>query len=215
MIKTCIFDFDGTLVDSMQDVFDSLAHAFSVSGIKIKALNPGDIMQHQLPDGIEAAAPGITAEQKKKVIEAFMTHYDTSDFPNSHLLPGVRETLDGLQARSIPCYIVSNKRHIPMLKILNKLKLKEYFVDIFNPDMFADQRIIKTKTELIADALSKHNLAKETTAYLGDMELDVVSARENGLIAIAVVNGYGNAENYSVKPDFVMHRISEVLAIAG
>jgi len=214
-IRACIFDFDGTLVDSLKDVFESLLHAFAASGIKAPELNPESIMQHQLSDAIKAAAPGITKEQRGKVIEAFKEHYDKSDYPNTIPLPGVVETLEDLKKRAVPCFIVSNKRQKPMLRILNNLKLEEYFSDVFNPDMFSDTRIRKTKAELIAALIDKHALEKSQTAYVGDMEIDVIAAKENGLVAVAVVNGYGNAENYRVRPDFVMHRVSEVLAIAG
>lgn len=211
-INVCIFDFDGTLVDSMQDVFDSLTFAFTANGITGFKLNPEFIMQHQLSDAIAVASPKISEEAKTEIIKAFISHYDNSDYPNTHLLPGVLETLDELKARAIPCFIVSNKRRKPMLRILDNLKIRGYFADIFNPDVFADKGIKKTKPELIAELMAKHNLNKENTAYLGDMEIDVLAAKENGLMAVAVVNGYGNTENYTVKPDFVMKRISNILA---
>jgi phosphoglycolate phosphatase len=144
-------------------------------------------------------------------MEAFIGHYDNSDYPNTHLLPGVRETLDGLKTRAIPCFIVSNKRRIPMLRILDNLKIKEYFLDIYNPDMFADRGISKTKPELIADLVASRRLINKNTAYVGDMEIDVLAAKENGLVAVAVVNGYGNTKKFSAKPDYVIKRILDVL----
>lgn len=212
-IKACIFDFDGTLVDSLMDVFESMTHAFVSCGITGISLDPETIMQVQLPDAIKSAAPGITGEQCTRVTEAFMEHYDSSEYRNTKLLPGVQELLTGLREKTVPCIIVSNKRRVPMLRIMDKFKIKDYFSDVFNPDMHTDPAIKKTKSELIAAAIAKHNLPKNATAYLGDMEVDIIAAKENGLIAVAVVNGYGSADKYRTRPDYAMHRISELLAL--
>lgn len=213
MIKNCIFDFDGTLVDSLRDVLESLNHAFALCGIMVQSINPEIIMQQQLPDAIKSSVPGITGEQCEQVISAFVEHYDKRDYPNTHLMPGAVDLLNGLKAQAIPLFIVSNKRTIPMLRILDNLKLRDFFTDIFNPDMGSDPTVKKTKSELIAAAILKHNLPKGETAYIGDMEMDVVTAKENGLIAVAVVNGYSNADAYKIRADYVVHRISEVLSI--
>jgi phosphoglycolate phosphatase len=212
MIKTCIFDFDGTLVDSQKDVFESLNHAFVSCGITVKALDPEIIMQQHLPDAIKSAAPEITGEQCERVISAFKEHYDKSNFPNTRLMPGALDLLIELKERAIPCFIISNKRRIPMLRILDKFKLRAFFTDIFNPDRYSDQKAKKTKSQLIAAAIEKHNLPKAETAYIGDMEVDVIAAKENGLIAVAVINGYGKVATYRIQPDFTMRRISEVLS---
>jgi phosphoglycolate phosphatase-like HAD superfamily hydrolase len=48
---------------------------------------------------------------------------------------------------------------------------------------------------------------------VGDMEVDVIAAKENGLIAVSVINGYGKVDTYKIRPDYVVQRISEVLEI--
>lgn len=215
MIKTVIFDFDGTLVDSQKDVFESLAHAFSSSGITVNPLDPEIIMQQQLPDAIRLSAPGISDEQREKVIKAFIDHYDKSDYPNTMLMPGVMELLTGLKERAIQMLIVSNKRTKPMVRILDNLKLRTFFSDIFNPDMDSDPAKTKTKSELIAAVIDKYHLPKAATAYVGDMEVDVIAAKENGLIAVAVINGYAKVETFKIRPDYAIQRISDFLAITN
>jgi len=212
-IKNCIFDFDGTLVDSFKDVRESLAHAFASCDINVKKLKPEIIMQLQLFDAIQSVAPEITKEQRERVISVFKEQYDKSDYPNTHLMPGVLELLNGLKKKAIPCFIVSNKRRKPTLRILNNLKLNLFFTEIFNPDMYSDSVINKTKSQLISAAIAKYNLSKDETAYVGDMEADVIAAKENGLIAAVIHNGYGNADICKIRPDYMMHRISEILEI--
>lgn len=210
-IRSCIFDFDGTLVDSQRDVFASLTHAFGSCGITVKPLDPEIIMQQQLPDAVRLSVPGIADAQRDMVINAFIEHYDRSDYSNTMLMPGVMELLAGFKERSVQMFIVSNKRAKPMFRILDRLKLRDFFIDFFNPDM--DPGPTKTKSQLIATVINKYRLSISETTYVGDMEVDVIAAKENGLIAVAVVNGHGKTDAYKIRPDYVFHRISEVLAI--
>jgi phosphoglycolate phosphatase len=211
-IDTCIFDFDGTLVDSRKDIQESLQYAFNACKVPARTVDAEIMMQLQLRETVEAMAPGIADEVIKLVMGRFKERYDASGFPNTLLLPAVAEGLEKLKEKSVPCYIVSNKRQFPMEKILDKLDIRRYFAEIFNPDMYdAEKRM--TKTALLAHALEKHRLHRETSAYIGDMEADVVAAKANGLIAIAVKNGYGNVEGFTVKPDFAVADLGEIAGL--
>ena len=70
-ISNFIFDFDGTLVDSLKDVLDSLTLAFKKCGIMVMSLDTREIIQLQLREAIGTIAPDITAEQTDKVIARF------------------------------------------------------------------------------------------------------------------------------------------------
>jgi phosphoglycolate phosphatase len=212
MIKNCIFDFDGTLVDSMQDVFDSLAFAFKTCGIRVAALSPRDIMQHQLPDAVEAAAPGIAAREKDRVIRTFIDHYDAGGLPNTRPFPGAVETLEELKRRGVPCFIVSNKRIEPIMQVLETGGLLGYFIDILTPDQYAEKR---SKPEIIDHCIKKHALERSVTAYIGDMELDMVAARKCGVIAVFVPCGYAKPEEFSVKADAVIDRLDGILGLTA
>ena len=211
-ISTCIFDFDGTLVDSRKDIVASLLHAFASCKVPARPVGVEIMMQMQLRETVVAMAPGISDEVRTLVMDRFQEHYDASGFPNTTLLPTVAGFLESLRGKSIPCYIVSNKRRIPMVAILEKFDLGRYFTALFNPDMYGTEKRM-TKTALLAHALEKHTISKETTAYVGDMEIDVAAAKENGLIAIAVRNGYGKVEDFKVRPDFAVSVLGEIAGL--
>jgi phosphoglycolate phosphatase len=207
-ISSLIFDFDGTLVDSKQDVFESLMHAFLSNGIPVDALRAEIIMQMQLPEAVTYAAPVLSAEKRNAIIETFKKHYDASDFPNTMLMPGAKELLIACQKMALPCSIVSNKRQFPMFKILDKFNLRGFFSAVYNPDVIESKKV--SKAELLANAIMIQELDRNTTAYIGDMDADVRAARENGMVSIAVANGYGTEAVKASRPDYTVKNLLEI-----
>jgi phosphoglycolate phosphatase len=210
MITDCIFDFDGTLVDSLEDVLDSLKAAFVTAGIKANTFNVEEIMQQQLKEAVEKIAPGITAEQTEKVMASFRKIYDSIDYPKTALKPGAAELLPKLKEKSIGIYIVSNKRHVPTVRILDKFGLRHFFIDILNPDLHGLQKPT-SKPQLLAMLLQKHAIDNQHAVYVGDSQVDVTAARENGLVSFIVANGYGKVDGFSVKPDHQINTLTGVL----
>lgn len=210
MIANCIFDFDGTLVDSLADVLDSLKKAFLEAGIKAKSFDVEEIMQQQLKEAIDKIAPGITPEQTGMVMASFRKIYDSIDYPKTRLKPGAAGLLPKLKEMSIGMYIVSNKRHVPTVRILNKFGLGHFFIDILNPDLHGLEKPA-SKPRLLAMLLNKRSIDTATAVYIGDSQVDVTAAKENGLRSIVVANGYGKVEGFDVKPDFTIHTLTEIL----
>lgn len=199
-------------MDSLQDVRDSLKIAFKECGVTAQSYDPGKILQFQLKKAVRAIAPDITAEQTERVIGRFREIYDTSTYPNTGLMPTVAELLPKLKERAVGMFIVSNKRAVPTIKILDKYHIRHFFTGIFNPDMYEGGKTV-TKSELLGRALEKHSLSKSGTAYIGDSEGDVTAAKENGVLAIAVKNGYGDIPSFKTKPDYIVRRIIEILTV--
>ena len=212
LLNNVIFDFDGTLVDSLQDVLDCLKLAFEKCGVTVKSYDTGKIMHLQLRETIGTIAPGITVKQTDQVITRFKNIYDSIDYPNTRLMPTVAELLPKLYERSVAMFIVSNKRQVPTIRILEKLNIRHFFKGIFNPDMYEGEKWM-TKSELLAHALRKYSLPKDLTAYIGDSEVDVTAAKENGIRAIAVKNGYGDVAAFTIKPDSLFQQINEILNV--
>jgi phosphoglycolate phosphatase len=212
LLKNFVFDFDGTLVDTLDDVLESLKNAFQQCGVAAPAFNTGKIMQLQLREAVRAVAPGLTAERTEQVISRFREIYDASTYPNTRLMPTVTELLPKLKERSAGMFIVSNKRAVPTIRILDKFHLSRFFTGIFNSDMYEGGKTV-SKSELLARAIKKHSLAKNATAYIGDSEGDITAAKENGVKSIAVQNRYGDISSFRSKPDCTVRRIIEILTV--
>lgn len=211
-ISNIIFDFDGTLVDTLRDVRDSLKRAFEKCNIAAENYAAEIIVQLQLREAIQSIAPGITAEQMEMVVGRFREIYDSSDYPCTKLMPTVDELLSKLKEQNIGMYIVSNKRRVPTLRILDKFNCRCFFTGIFNPDMYEGKKLM-SKSGLIAHAIEKHALPKDFAVYVGDSETDVIAAKENGVVSVAVTNGYGRVKEFKTRPDHVIPTIFDLLAM--
>jgi phosphoglycolate phosphatase len=213
-ISHCMFDFDGTLVDSLGDILKCLRSAFAKCGIPAESFHVATFMQLQLKEAIASITPQSSTEQIATVVAEFRKLYDASDYPATKLMTGVTVLLPELKARSIGMSIVSNKRHFPTLRILDKFGLRAYFDAVYNHDM-NPERPVMPKSEMIACAIAEQGLSRETTLYIGDSEVDILAADENGLACVIVESGYGGIENFKRRPDYIVKEISEILAIDG
>jgi phosphoglycolate phosphatase len=213
-IDHCMFDFDGTLVDSLGDVLACLKTAFKKVGIPVDTIDVSLVMQLQLRESIASIAPGMSAREIAEVIDEFRIAYDTGGLPATKPMPGVIRLLDDLRARSIGMSIVSNKRQLPTLRILDKFGLRGHFTAVYNPDMYPGEPVM-TKPSMIARAITDQKLSSEATIYIGDSEADVRAASENGLVSIIAANGYGGIDSFKMRPTHVVKEISDILTIAG
>jgi phosphoglycolate phosphatase len=209
-----MFDFDGTLVDSVGDVRECLTSAFAKSGIAAESLNVAAFMQLQLREAIASIAPYIGPEEIDRVVAEFRTIYDASNYPATRLMAGVTALLPELRARSVDMTIVSNKRHIPTLRILDKFGLRGFFDAVYNPDMDPGGPAM-TKGRMIARAIDERGLSRKTTLYIGDSEVDVAAAHENELPSAIVANGYGGIGSFTLQPTYIVKEISGILSIDG
>jgi phosphoglycolate phosphatase len=213
-VSHCMFDFDGTLVDSLGDILKCLTSAFAKCGVPVESLHVATVMQLQLKEAIASISPQSNAAQIAAVVAEFRNLYDASDYPATKLMTGVTVLLPELKARSIGMSIVSNKRHFPTLRILDKFGLRSCFDAVYNHDMDPGKPVM-SKSTMIARAIAEQGLSRETTLYIGDSEVDVLAAGENGLTSVIVESGYGDIENFKRRPDYIVKELSEILAIDG
>ncbi len=213
-IRHCMFDFDGTLVDTLDDILAALKSAFAKCGVPVESLRVAAIMQLQLREAVASIAPQSNPAMIDAVVAEFKTIYDADDYPTTKLMTGVAVLLPELKARLIGMSIVSNKRHVPTVRMLEKFGVRAFFDAVYNPDMNPGKPVM-TKSQMIGRAIAEQGLSRETTLYIGDSELDVLAADENGLASVIVANGYGGIAQFKFRPAYVVKEISGILAMDG
>lgn len=207
--KDIIFDLDGTIIDSADEIIDCLQRSYWDAGlgpVRIERSNIGPPLEQMILD----LTPGITETQRSQILNTFRKYYDGSSFQKTYIKEGVRQTLDILEAKGINTFIATNKPIKPTLSILDALQLTG-FRDVASPDKYG---IAMKKNEILSVLLDTWKLERRKTIYVGDSDSDIRAARGNGILSAAVLDGYGDRGMLlECKPDFLLDSFRDILKI--
>ena len=207
-----IFDFDGTLADSKEDVWQSVEYACSFYNCSIPAAFRGDPSNLAFSTGelFDIFCPDIPKEKKQEFIENVKIHYRTiNDFHNTVLFPRIEYLLAELVRRGSKCSIASNKPFQPLDKILREKGWGKYFEKYISPDYYPDRVLSKEKMIEILLMENKDNLKP---VYIGDTYTDIVASRANRIDSIGVLYGDGDPGLVMAeKPDYIVETSHELV----
>lgn len=209
-IDLMIFDFDGTLVSSGNDIAASVNHTLTTLGIPV--LKKERIIEF-VGDGVEKLIGRSLGDKDKgrfdEAAEIFMSHYRKHMLDTTELYPGVLSALSHFQDKKK--IILTNKRHIFTSRIAERLKIADYFDEIIGAD---NTPYKKPDPRLLPPILKKFKTAPDHTVVIGDGVNDILLARNAGVLSCAFLNGLDSRNTLiSLKPDFSCEDISELRGI--
>jgi phosphoglycolate phosphatase len=185
-----IFDLDGTLVDSLEDLTSSVNYMRSRFGLDA-------LSQEQVRSAIGKGARNLVERSMpaddSRIDEAlaiFLDHNGSNLAVHTRLYPGAEKLLSSLKHIDIPLALVSNKNTGHCRQLLSTLNIQEYFHTILGGDAVKN---CKPSPDALLEAISRTNAAKETTVMIGDSINDVTAAAEAGVTSIGCSFGYGEA----------------------
>ncbi len=189
MIRVCIFDLDGTMIDSVPDLADSLNHALRAEGLPLfteaqTQANVGNGLAHLIRSAIPAAQD--TPEMLEKLLAAYTTYYTAHCTNKTTVYAGMRELLAELKQRGIAVAVVTNKPAQYLDKILSELFAEVDFVRVVGAGEFEH----KPAPDGCFAVLKENGFAPQECLYLGDTTVDVETAKNAGIDCVAVSWGY-------------------------
>ena len=189
--QAVIFDMDGTLLDTLRDLMNSVNFALEQHGAPRRTLEEiRGFVGNGVRTLITRSLGSADRPDFEEVFADFRRHYaehcrDTTQ-PYPHILELVRE----LSARGYRLAIVSNKTD-PEVKALND----EYFEGLFQSAVGECEGINrKPAPDTVLKTLRDLGLSREQAVYVGDSEVDVMTARNAGVDCIAVTWGFRSPE---------------------
>jgi phosphoglycolate phosphatase len=213
--KAILFDLDGTLVQSADDVLTALNLTLAEYGQKPVSY---DDCVKLIGDGIEKLirrAFGkksniiLDDERIAAAVDRFRFHYADHLTDNTIPYPGVPETLVGLNEYTLA--VISNKTHRFCVTILENLHMAGYFKYILGGDSLATRKPDPGQLSFIARRL---NLTPAELLLVGDSENDILAARAFGTPVAAVTYGYrSKAALRRMKPDYLIDKFSDLLML--
>ena len=186
--KAVIFDLDGTLTDTLEDLFISVNHALNSCGLPERSLEE---VRRFVGNGvrklIERSVPeGTAATQLEQCFEAFKAHYIIHCQDHTCLYPGIATLLMTLHAKGYRMAVVSNKLQKGVDEIV-----RTYFKGVIDAAIGEQAGIPrKPAPDMVDAALKQLGVSKEEAIYVGDSDVDLQTAKNAGLPCISVLWGF-------------------------
>lgn len=208
MIRGIVFDFDGTIVDSMPMVFNALNDALkrrSLPTIESELL--GAMSGLPVIDIISSKAhisEFVAKEVEKDVFEAYTSFCSV----HCQLLPNVESTLKTLKSKRIKIGLFTTTPIKPLMAVEKKFSLKDYF------DIMIAKEDAKNKPnpEGLNKIIAEFGIKKDECLYVGDSPIDILTGKAAGIKTIAVTTGIATIQQLKEsKPDNIIPNLEKLL----
>lgn len=209
IIRAVLFDLDGTLVDSLEDLTDAVNHirgAFSHLPLTADAVRrkvgkgARHLTQQVLPDASDADVD--------RALGLFLKYNRQHIADKSRLYPGIQEILHELAARNIRMAVVSNKNEDLSSLILQTLGIHSLFEIICGGDTYPERKPSPLPLLNVAAGLG---IVPNECVMVGDSINDIQAGQQANIYSIGCTWGYGSSEELS-GASTVAHTPQELLA---
>ena len=184
---TVLFDLDGTLLDTLDDLTDAVNRALAACGLPQREKRE---VRAFLGNGarylMEHAAPGMEAERFEKMLVDYKADYDANCVVKTAPYPGIEALLRALRARGVKTGIISNKPDSAVQPLY-----ETFFADTMDIAVGEREGIRrKPAPDTVLSAMERLGSAPGETLYVGDTEVDLETARRAGVACAAVTWGF-------------------------
>lgn len=210
--NTYIFDLDGTLLNTLQDLTNSVNNALRQCDMPMRTIDEvrqfvGNgvrlLMTRAVPDG----------DKNPRFIEAFNTfrqHYMEHSLDTTCPYPGIIDMLKMLKSHGKHIAVVSNK-----FDTATKELIRHFFGDLISVAIGENEAAgvyKKPAPDTVIEAMIQLGVTKENAVYVGDSDVDLQTARNSGLPCISVLWGFRDREfllehgatNFAEKPEDII-----------
>lgn len=209
-----IFDLDGTLVDSKQDLCNSVNATRTYMGLDML---PDDVVASYVGNGApvlikRAMGEGATEAQLEEALAYFLGYYRQHMLDFTRDYPGVRECLSELRNRRFKMAVLTNKPVRFSKEILVGLKLADFFFQVYGGNSFVDK---KPHPIGIDTLMEEAGVSRERTWMVGDSSVDVLTARNAQVKSVGVTYGLKPYTLDEAPPDLLLDSLADLPSHIG
>lgn len=190
--KTYIFDLDGTLLSTLADLAASTNYALRTHHMPERSL---DEVRRFVGNGVkklmERAIPdGLNNPLFEETFATFRQHYMQHNLDTTQPYPGIMQLLEQLKTEGKNIAVVSNKFYAATRELCH-----HFFGDLV-PVAIGEREDIRKKPapDTVIEALRELGVDKEGAVYIGDSDVDIMTAKNSGMPCVSVIWGFRDKE---------------------
>ncbi|MES2201317.1 MAG: HAD-IIIA family hydrolase [candidate division FCPU426 bacterium] len=208
-VKALLFDLDGTLIDSTQDIAESAN--FLRMSLSLAPLPQAEIAAF-IGDGVEKLVARLLGPDFQGDLDVevkrFKAHYREHCVDHTRMYAGVEETLRLLAARGYKMAVVTNKPERISATILERLGVAGLFGSVVGGNSTSNK---KPHPDPLRKACRDLRVTEAESCMIGDSHVDVESAFNAGLPSLALLGGIGDDRKMlEQKPSVVLEEFSQL-----
>lgn len=209
-IDLMVFDFDGTLVQTAQDIAGAVNYAMGALGVPPLE---EEVIRGYIGDGVHKLIERVLGPERRRLhaqaLDLFREYYDEHLLDTTVLYPGVSEMLEHF--RDTKKIIVTNKMESFTLKIARGLAIDGCFDAIIGRDSGGP---VKPDQRLLEPLLSRFAAPREGTVVIGDGVNDLLLAKNTGVLSCAFLGGLTDRRLLlSLRPDYCCEDMGSLKAL--
>ena len=190
--KLVIFDLDGTILDTLEDLTNSVNYALNKNKLAQRTIDEVRcFVGNGIKKLIERAVPSNTESNiVEQVFEDFKIHYVKHSADNTKPYQGIKEMIETLRSAGCKTAVVSNKADVAVGPLC-----ESFFPNMFDIAIGEREGIRKKPSpDSVLEVLDRLNMEKKDAVYIGDSEVDIQTAANAGIDVISVNWGFRNEE---------------------
>jgi phosphoglycolate phosphatase len=222
--KLLIFDLDGTLIDSREDLANSINAMLIHFG---KKELPHEVIASYIGDGAPMLVRRSLGDPDDEnfvqdAVLYFMSWYREHKLDNTYVYDGVKEALDAIQKsrdgasaqerQPLKMAVLSNKPVGPTRAIVEALGLGPYFFQVYGGNSFHTKKPDPTGVQAL---LEEARATAEETVIIGDSDIDMLTARNAGIYSVGVTYGLAPHTLQDAPPDVLIDHPRELADVLG
>lgn len=216
MISAVIFDLDGTLLDTLEDIFDVVNSVLNSNGMPERSI---DEIRLAVGRGVEELVRKLipsrseTGESVMKISDQIRKTYLEQGSVKTRPYPGINEVLKSLQAKQVPMAVLTNKPQESAEKVVGI-----YFSDIsfISINGVKPGCPMKPSPEVVIPVIEKLGVLPGNTLMVGDSDIDMDTAVNAGMIAVGVSWGFREGSLLlDHGAEYIINSPQEILTLLG